>query len=44
MQFIAAGGRQMIEVLVAVVAGTLLLIAAGTGRKLAPVPVRTRKR
>jgi hypothetical protein len=33
----------MIGVLVAV-AGTLLLIAAGTGRKLAPVPVRTRKR
>jgi hypothetical protein len=33
----------MIEVLVAL-AGTLLLIAAGTGRKPAPVPVRIRKR
>lgn len=34
----------MIEVLVAVLAGTLLLIAAGTGRTPAPVPVRIRKR
>jgi hypothetical protein len=33
----------MIGVLVAV-AGTLLLITAGSGRKPAPVPVRTRKR
>ena len=30
--------------LVVAIAGTLLLIAAGTGRKPVPVPVRTRKR
>jgi hypothetical protein len=35
---------KMIEVLVVAIAGTLLLIAAGTGRKPVPVPVRTRKR
>lgn len=34
----------MIEVLVVAIAGTLLLITAGRGRKLAPVPVRTKKR
>jgi hypothetical protein len=35
----------MIEVLIAVVAGTLLLIAAGNSRRPVPVPVRTgRKR
>ncbi len=43
MQSVTAGGRHMIEVFLAL-AGTLLLIAAGKGRKLAPVPVRTRKR
>jgi hypothetical protein len=30
--------------LIIAAAGTLLLIAAGSGRKPAPVPVRTRKR
>ena len=30
--------------LIVAVAGTLLLIIAGNGRKPAPVPVRTRKR
>jgi hypothetical protein len=38
-----AGGRSMIEILVAI-AGTLLLIAAGAGRKPEPVPVRIKKR
>jgi hypothetical protein len=33
----------MIEVII-VVAGTLLLIAAGRERKLVPVPVKTRRR
>jgi hypothetical protein len=35
----------MIEVMIAAVAGTLVLIAAGNSRRPAPVPVRTdRKR
>jgi hypothetical protein len=34
----------MIEVVVAVVAGALLLIAAGNTRRPVPVPVRTDRR
>jgi hypothetical protein len=34
----------MIEIVIAAIAGTLLLISAGNSRKPAPVPVRTKRR
>jgi hypothetical protein len=34
----------MIEVLIAAVAGTILLIAAGTGKRPEPQPVRVKRR